>query len=108
MTIEVDVLGSKYSIVKSDKQKDMKLKNLAGYCDSSIKQIVIDTFKKDDLSMADLNQYEKEVIRHELIHAFLNESGLGDCSWGSNEEMVDWIAIQFPKLLKAFNEIDVI
>lgn len=108
MAIQVDVLGTMYSIVKSDKLEDPKLENLAGYCDSSVKEIVIDTFKSDNLSKADLTSYEKEVIRHELIHAFLNESGLGDCSWGCNEEIVDWIAIQFPKMLKAFKNIDVI
>ena len=104
MAIEVDVLGTKYSIIKSDQTKDCKLENLAGYCDPTVNQIVVDTFKTNDMSKADLNQFEKEVIRHELVHAFLIESGLCDNSWGSNEEIVDWIAIQFPKMLKAFGE----
>ena len=105
---KVNILGTEYSIIKSDKSKDSKLNNLAGYCDSSVGQIVIDTFKGDSLSMADLNKFEKEVIRHEVIHAFLNESGLGDCSWGSQEEIVDWFALQFPKLLKVFEELNVV
>ena len=37
----------------------------------------------------------KKVIRHELVHAFLFESGLSVNSWADNEEIVDWIAIQF-------------
>ena len=51
-------------------------------------------------------------LRHEITHAFLNESGLqNDTSvpgsgWATNEEMVDWIAIQFPKMKKAFEEAD--
>lgn len=108
MAIEVDVLGTIYSIEKSNKMDDLKLGNLAGYCDTSVNKIVIDTFKPDNLSKADLDKYEKEVIRHELIHAFLYESGLEDCSWGVNEEMVDWIALQFPKMLKVFQKINVI
>ena len=53
------------------------------------------------------------VIRHEIIHAFLFESGLAQNtndveSWAMNEEMVDWLAIQFPKLLKAFKEAECI
>ena len=108
MSIEVDVLGTRYSIVKSNKLEDAKLKNFAGYCDTSINQIVIDTFKTDNLSMADLDKFEKEVIRHELVHAFLTESGLADSSWGSKEEIVDWIALQFPKMLKVFQELHVI
>ncbi|HJA90843.1 MAG TPA: hypothetical protein H9948_08655 [Candidatus Jeotgalibaca merdavium] len=48
-------------------------------------------------------------IRHELIHVFLFESGLGENSqWAQNEEMVDWFARQFPKLLKAFQAVSAI
>lgn len=108
MTIEVDVLGTKYSIIKSNKAEDMKLENFAGYCDTSVNQIVIDTFKTDNLSVADLGKFESEVIRHELVHAFLHESGLADNSWGDNEEIVDWIALMFPKMLKVFEELHVI
>lgn len=48
-------------------------------------------------------------LRHEIIHAFLAESGLWGSSepakaWAMNEEMIDWIALQFPKILKAFKE----
>ena len=108
MTVEVDVLGTKYSIIKSNKADDVKLERFSGYCDTSVNQIVIDTFKADDLSVADLGKYEKEVLRHELVHAFLSESGLADCSWGGNEEIVDWISLMFPKMLKVFQELDVI
>jgi hypothetical protein len=54
---------------------------------------------------------ERETIRHEIVHAFLNESGLGwnalpnERAWAKNEEMVDWIAIQFPKIAKVFREL---
>lgn len=108
MAIKVDVLGTIYSIEKSNQVDDLKLENLAGYCDTSVNKIVIDTFKPDNLSKADLDKYEKEVIRHEVVHAFLNESGLADSSWGGNEEIVDWIALQFPKMLKVFQELNVI
>lgn len=41
---------------------------------------------------------------------FLFESGLdansnGIEAWASNEEMVDWIAIQMPKIVNAYEEI---
>ena len=108
MSVEVDILGTKYSIIKSDKFTDVKLEKLDGYCDSSVNQIVIDTFKTDDLSKSNLIKYENEVIRHEVIHAFLHESGLDSCSWANTEEIVDWIALQFPKMLKAFEKLNVI
>jgi hypothetical protein len=47
-------------------------------------------------------------MRHELIHAFLFESGLDCCSWADKEEIVDWIAIQFPKLQNVFEQINVV
>lgn len=52
----------------------------------------------------------KKVLRHEVIHGFLYESGLWNNSgnveaWGRSEEITDWIAIQFPKMLKAFQEV---
>ncbi len=47
--------------------------------------------------------------RHEIIHAFLFESGLAENSeWAQNEEMVDFFAIQFPKLMEVFKNADAI
>ena len=46
-----------------------------------------------------------------IIHAFLLESGLDSNSnsadsWAVNEEMVDWFAIQSPKIFKLFNKLE--
>ena len=98
----VNVLGTKYTIKESNKIADPNLENNDGYCDCSVKTIVIDTFESSPGSLEDLEAYKKQVIRHELVHAFLFESGLNACSWARNEEIVDWIACQFPKLQIAF------
>ena len=87
-----------------------------GYTDSSIRSIVIEatiTHDTDPVAKANLEEYKKQVIRHEIIHAFLYESGLeGNTNksknWSQNEEMVDWIAIQFPKILKVFKSLNVL
>lgn len=104
----VDVLGTEYAIVQSNKVDDLTLETCDGYCDTSVKKIVIDTFQEAPNSLENLNEYKKKVIRHELVHAFLFESGLGCNSWADKEEIVDWIAIQFPKLLKVFESTDLI
>ena len=58
--------------------------------------------------------YRKKTLRHEITHAFLNESGLTDCSsvpsngWAKHEEMIDWFAIQSPKIFKVFQELDIL
>ena len=104
----VDVLGVPYAIINGDRSKDPALDKADGYCDHTIKACVIDTLLKTSDSVADLETYRKQVIRHELVHAFLFESGLGCESWGCNEEIVDWIAAMFPKMLEAFEEADAI
>lgn len=44
----------------------------------------------------------------------MNESGLSDSSnqyggaWAKNEEMVDWFAIQSPKIFKVYSELGII
>ena len=56
----------------------------------------------------------RETLRHELIHAFLSESGLGSCSlrydygWSQNEEMVDWLAVMAPRIFEKFKELNCI
>ena len=98
----VKVLGQVYNIIESNKLEDDNLENADGYCDFTTHKIVIDTFKNSPGSLEDLEEYRKQVIRHELVHAFLNESGLDANSWGRDEEIVDWIAIQVVKMVEAF------
>jgi hypothetical protein len=103
----VNVLGTEYTIKKSDKVIDPTLENCDGYCDTSTKTIVIDTFKNYEGqldALGNFDEYEKKVIRHELVHAFLYESGLSANSWAKDEEIVDWIAHQFPKLQNTFEQ----
>lgn len=53
---------------------------------------------------------QKQTVRHEIVHAFFNESGLMDNSlvyegpWVHNEEAVDWIANQGEKILAAWQK----
>ena len=103
LTMIVTVLGTEYRIHESSPAEDPVLKDADGYCDPSIKLCVIDSFKEESTdSLKDLEAYKRKTARHELIHAFLFESGLGsECSWAC-EEMVDWLARQLPKLVTAF------
>ena len=62
-------------------------------------------FKTDNLK-----EMQRHVLRHELIHAFLFESGMDQSSaaheaWAVNEEMIDWMAIQMPKIMAAYDSI---
>ena len=111
--MKINILGVDYKIIKNGSvEKYPKLKNADGYCDFTIKLIVIAKFEKDEMSVEDLDNYKNKIIRHEIIHAMLYESGL-DCnsnssdSWARNEEMVDWFAIQYPKIKNIFNKLNV-
>lgn len=103
----ISILGRPYEIREATADTDPLLKEMDGYCDRTIAVCVVDTMDKTESnSVADLMAYKRKVTRHELIHAFLAESGLQtECSWAC-EEMVDWVANQFPKMVKAFGEAE--
>lgn len=105
----VNILGTQYTILVIDKADYRYDREADGWCDAISKEILIFNFEQSPESLKDLVAYQKKVLRHEIIHAFLYESGLWQNSresncWAKNEEMVDWIAIQEPKIHKAFLE----
>jgi len=105
----VPVMGVVYLIREGTSVEFPSLKDCDGYCDTSTKEIVVSDMiesKGSPNAKGDLARYQRKVIRHELTHALLFESGLSCNSWAENEEVVDWIAIQFPKLQTLFNSAD--
>ncbi len=108
--MKIKVLGTEYEIVKDASEKEYpQLKKCDGFTDFSAKKIVVAEFEKDENSVDDLEWYKKKVLRHELVHAFIHESGLAEnCEWARNEELTDWIAIQFEKILGVFIELQCI
>ena len=119
MSKTVNILGTKYTIERKNYKDDpaFEKRSIDGYCDGRLKKIVhcdmttYPNFANEPKEYADL--CEKETLRHEIVHAFFDESGLRENSacytggWSQNEEMVDWIAIQFPKIFKVFQELDI-
>lgn len=111
--MKATILGTEYEIVQGNEQDYPYLKQVDGFCDTSIKRIVVRDCKsdeKDPSTLSDLKEYKRKVTRHEIIHAYLSESGLQSNfehanQWGHEETMVDWVAIQFPKMLKTFEEV---
>lgn len=105
---KVNILNTEYTINFTTAEKDERLSDLAGYCDYTVKKIVIDCDSKES-DLQDFDVEMKRCIRHEIVHAFLFESGLAynsncDYPWAVNEEMVDWIAFQGEKIYKAWQE----
>lgn len=104
-TMEIEILGEKWTVEIRDEGEDSYLSKVNGYCDYIIKTIVVANLKPVTGSYIDLGTY----ILLEVIHTFLDESGLmHNSDWARNEEVVDYFAIQFPKILKVFQKLKVI
>lgn len=111
----IDILGAKYEVefVTEEKMCDLMLETgFGGCCCEHSKKIYISTMNHCEEPEEVVNEIKKNSLRHEVIHAFLSESGLSsnalntEC-WAKNEEMVDWIALQFPKILKVYTELGI-
>ena len=102
----VDVLGRRYNVDIVPEADDPKLETMDGYTDPSIKRIVISDVNarpEDPENVQDQDWVQRNIIRHELIHAFVVESGNQDAFWHC-EDMVRWLAYMFPRLVDAFKE----
>lgn len=105
----IEVLGTTIRVQFREGKQDKALEECDGYFDASERLIVVKIPKEDGMSLGNLENYQKKVLRHEITHAFLYESGMAHCSgtadsWAVNEEMVDWFAIQSPKIFHVFQE----
>lgn len=102
---EVNILGTEYKVIR----EAFKDKDIDGYCDYTLREIRI---RNDNVNeVEDFEELMRKQLRHEIIHAFLAESGLQANyehyrQFGHDETLVDWMAIQFPKIYKAFREAD--
>ena len=105
----VDILGVRYTIHFATTEEDKLLKSCDGYCDKTTRKLVVSE-PKEDSDIEDFGVYQRKCLRHEIIHAFLFESGLHENwkhdEWGHDETWIDWIASQFPKLRRAFRDAD--
>lgn len=108
----INILGTEYTLTyKPDKEVceavNCDIGDCGGYCNAWTHEIVIaelDTCSDEEETKNGLKMVN---VRHEIVHAFLNESGLqknatGTDCWPKNEEMVDWFAIQGPKIYAAW------
>lgn len=103
----VNILGQPYEIIfRNPGESDPKLENATGYIEPYSKKLVIDNFEPDSQTVEKVEDFKRKVLRHEIVHAFLHESGLRENSWGDNEEIVDWIALQGDKIFEAWNKAE--
>lgn len=100
---EVSILGQIYSVSYSKKNKYCDENNCDGYTNWIEKKIKV----RD----SGVPEFDKKVLRHELIHAHMFESGLCGSEHVKplevthDEQMIDWFAVQMPKILEVCEEL---
>ena len=106
--MKINILGTEYELRKTTNREDPVLNGKAGYCDEFSKVISLeqDFNENDQDAIQNFDRYKRKVARHEIVHAFLAESGLKD--YCEDETITDWIAWQFPKMLDVFTEVNAI
>lgn len=101
----ISVLGTEYTI-QHDLQSEMSDGD-CGFYDKKIRIRPLENMLDSEESTIEERELRKqEVVRHEVIHAFLFESGRSE--WARDEDLVDFLAIQSPKLFDIFQELEIL
>ena len=91
MEVKISILGTTYKIIIENFGSNIR----DGYCNYVKKEIHVDSQCS--------KEYQKHILRHEIIHAFFFESGLEN--YNNDEKLVSWIAMQFDKIEKVYKEV---
>lgn len=105
-TVWVDILGTRWAVVS----ENFGNKDFDGLTDFTTRTIKV---RNDNVQEFDnFKELYKRTVRHEVLHAFMIESGLDSNfnhpEYGHDEIFVDWVAIQFPKILVAYSKLGVL
>lgn len=117
--MEIEILGTFYTLHRGGREDPRFANGIMGRCDSYLKELSVRDVS-EIYSGGEENGWkpkkwcllqEEEALHHEIVHAYLNESGLKGHSgyasnWAWNETMIDWIAIMGEKIADSFKEAD--
>ena len=124
----INVLGTDYTIkfitVKDDpnsnESKILIKRGFCAFCSQYDKTIILSNFRDNEYNPAYTYQpieviieAYKETLRHELWHACFGCSGLkgnthsASC-FATDEEMIDFLAIQSPKMFEVFKKANIL
>ena len=102
----LDILGSKYKIEIAPYGKYYEeFQSVGGWCDFHDKSIVcLDAedyaSQIEDTPTKKPYKATERILRHEIMHAFMYESGLdGETDFARDEVLIDFLAIQMPKIV---------
>lgn len=114
--MEIEILGTFYTLHRGGREDPRFANGIMGRCDSYLKELsvrnVVEMYAESSWKPKKwFMLQEAEALHHEIVHAYLNESGLkgntkSSPNWANNEEMVDWIAVMGEKIADSFKEAD--
>lgn len=94
---KIKILGTEYELRFTNRRNEPILKEADGECRWFEKVIVVDNELK-------YKEHLEHVIKHEIVHAFLHESGLKP--YASDELIVDWIAWHIDKIKQVIDSVE--
>lgn len=100
----MNILGAEYQlIIDTDYCEAINADGVTERYDKKIyMRNVQDMLEKDSSLQCKQRRYD-ETLRHEIVHAFLFESGLD--SYSCDETLVQWMVSKMPQVTQAFKEM---
>jgi len=111
---KVNVLGSVYSVeIASYTKYPILFNKVLGFCDFYAKRIVVLDMSTvdvgDELTTQSPDEATGRTYRHELVHAFFYESRMDtETGFARDEILVDFLAMQIPKMAKMFEKLSLL
>ena len=107
----LNILGNEWTLKMMTLSEEPKFEKTDGITDKSTRTMAVRCDQEGiEFPLQNYEAYLKEVKRHEIIHAFLYESGLGNelvhPNYGHDEMAIDFFALQFPKMIEVFKQAD--
>ena len=113
---KMNINGQDYrvEIAKYEKYYDA-FQSRSGWTDFGAKSIVAldaeDYTKYEDTGLGpeSANRITERILRHEIMHAFMYESGLDtETNFARDEILIDFLAIQLPKIVALMDKHDLL
>lgn len=107
----LNILGTKWKLKEVSRDTDPMFGTVDGFTDRSSRTMLVASESVcEPGAFMNWPEYLKSVKRHEIIHAFMIESGLAQemyhPPYGTDEQAVDFFAIQFPKMIEVFQKAE--
>lgn len=99
---QINILGTAYNVDYNFESAE--LDGICRHYDKYIGVRPVDKMLDAEDGQAAKTIRQKETLRHEIMHAFFNECGLSD--YTNDERLVDWIAMQLPRIIDTCKAAD--